>query len=297
MSDTRTIEERVNELPDGGVTVKMLHALDFVAPGQWTNTVNFDKLVRDVTNDPDEGFNFKVRVRALRHWEKSADGYQRAMFIFSAIETSDKALGAAALANLVGEKIAFLKFLDKITPKADKAQAIDLSLKLAAEIVGFCLINGIPGDSIGDFLKALKSYEKESIIRMAALVSVDGLIPLGPDFVQASLSTMEKLSSKDLESNSTYQRIKDFLPGAGVIGQIGFLNNGLGSVKDWISGFVKEHNLTPEMLSGRFSSFLSGADQKLDYLAGFLDVTTNYFEHTGTQSIARSLVTRAMMEM
>ena len=33
MSDMRTIEERVNELPDGGVTVKMLHALDFVAPG------------------------------------------------------------------------------------------------------------------------------------------------------------------------------------------------------------------------------------------------------------------------
>jgi len=35
-----------------------------------------------------------------------------------------------------------------ITPKADKAQTIDLSLKLVAELVAFCQINGIPGDSI-----------------------------------------------------------------------------------------------------------------------------------------------------
>lgn len=297
MTETRTIEELVNELPSDGVTVRMLQALDFVAPGQWKNTVNFDQLVRETTGDPDEGFNFKVRVRALRHWEKSPEGYQRAAFVFRTIDTSDKALGAAALANLAAGKFSFLSFLDKITPKADKAQAIDLGLKLAAEIVTFCLINGLPGDSIGDFVKALKTYEKDSAIRMAALVSADGLIPLGPDFVEVSLKTLEKLSSKDLESNSTYQRIKDFIPGSGVIGQLGFLNNGLGSVKDWVGGFVKEHNLTPELLSGKFASFLSGADRKLDYVAGFLDVTTNYFEHTGTQSIARSLVTRAMMEM
>ncbi len=297
MSETQTIEELVNNLPKGGVTVRLLQALDFVAPGQWKNTVNFDELVKDVTGDPDQGFNFKVRVRALRHWEKSVEGYQRAMFVFSAVDTSDKALGAAALANMAGEKFSFLSFLDRITPKADKAQAIDLSLKLAAEIVSFSMINGIPGDSIGDFLKALKSYERESAIRMAGLVCVDGVIPLGPDFAEASLEMLGKLSARDLESNATYKRIKDFIPGSGVLGQLGFLNNSLGSVKGWITDFVKQHNLTPEVVSSRFSSFLSGADKKLDFLAGFLDVTTNYFEHTGTQSIARSLITRSMMEM
>lgn len=297
MSDTRTIEELVNTLPTSGMTVRLLQALDWVAPGQWKNPTSFDSLVREITNDPDEGFNFKVRVRALLHWERSPESYRRAMTLFSAIDTSDKALGAAAIASTLGEKVSFLSFLDKITPKADKAQAMDLGMKVAAEIVTFCLVNGFPGDSISDFMKALETYEKESAVRMAGLVCVDGLIPLGPDFVEASLGTLGKLSSGELEANPTYQRVKDFLPGAGVLGQLGFLNSGLGSVKDWVSGFVKQHGLTPEVVSGRLSSFLSGADTKLDYLAGFIDVTTNYFEHTGTQSIARALITRAMMEM
>ena len=36
---------------------------------------------------------------------------------------------------------------------------------------------------------------------------------------------------------------------------------------------------------------------KLDCTAAFLDMTTDYFEHTGIQSVARSLITRAMGEV
>jgi hypothetical protein len=42
---------------------------------------------------------------------------------------------------------------------------------------------------------------------------------------------------------------------------------------------------------------MTGIDGKLDYVAAFLDMTTNYYEHTGTQTVARSLVTRAMGEI
>jgi hypothetical protein len=35
------------------------------------------------------------------------------------------------------------------------------------------------------------------------------------------------------------------------------------------------------------------ADSKLDYLAAFLDMSTNYYEHTGTQTVARNLILRA----
>jgi hypothetical protein len=38
------------------------------------------------------------------------------------------------------------------------------------------------------------------------------------------------------------------------------------------------------------------ADDKLDYLAAFLDGTTNYFEHTGIQTVARTLINRAYAE-
>jgi hypothetical protein len=36
---------------------------------------------------------------------------------------------------------------------------------------------------------------------------------------------------------------------------------------------------------------------KLDYLGAFLDVTTNYYTHTGTQTLARRLIERAVAEI
>jgi hypothetical protein len=38
------------------------------------------------------------------------------------------------------------------------------------------------------------------------------------------------------------------------------------------------------------------ADSKLDYVAAFLDMSTNYYEHTGTQTVARNLILRAAQE-
>ena len=73
---------------------------------------------------------------------------------------------AAALANKVGERLSILSLLSKITPKSDKAQSIDFSVKLVVELVAFCQINGLPGDSIGDFVKSLTHYKDEALIRM-----------------------------------------------------------------------------------------------------------------------------------
>jgi len=74
-----------------------------------------------------------------------------------------------------------------------------LSLKLVTELVAFCQINGIPGDSIGDFVASLADYSGESLMRMVALVCVDGLIPLGPDFILKVQSTLNQTSPQDLE--------------------------------------------------------------------------------------------------
>jgi hypothetical protein len=43
--------------------------------------------------------------------------------------------------------------------------------------------------------------------------------------------------------------------------------------------------------------FVEITDDKLDYLGAFLDVTTNYYEHTGTQTLARRLIERAAAEI
>jgi len=291
------IVRAVDALPNDGITVRALRALDFVAPGAWQNVVGFDNTIRAVTGETDETVIYQCRARAEELYNDKSQGYQRALWLYQTVDSTDKALGAAALANKVGEKVSFLGFLNRLTPKADKAQSIDLSVKLVSEVVCFCLVNGLPGDSIGDFVGALSSYESESLIRMAALISFDGLIPLGPDFLDKVLDTMGGLGANELSQNATFQRVQSLIPGGDAGGQLGFINTSLGSVQGWMRSFMGERGLTVESVVASLRQYVDVSDDKLDYLAAFLDMSTNYFEHTGTQLLARSLVERAIGEI
>jgi hypothetical protein len=293
----KPIFELVDELPTNGLTISMLRSLDFIAPGQWENTVGFVNTIKKVTGETDEDLIQQIGERAIYLYNDRSQGYQRAMWLYQTVDRTDKALGAAALANKVGEKIPLLGFLNNITPKADKAQTIDLCLKLVVELVAFCQINGIPGDSIGDFVASLREYSGESLIRMVALVCVDGLIPLGPNFIDHALSGLNQMSPQELQANSTFQSIQDVIPGNGVSGKLNFIGESFDSVKGWMSGIVSQNNLTPQTVVNNLQSFVQLSDDKLDYLAAFLDVTTNYYEHTGTQTLARRLISRAVAEI
>ncbi|HAC63274.1 MAG TPA: hypothetical protein DCF68_06955 [Cyanothece sp. UBA12306] len=294
---SKPIYELVNQLPTDNMTVKVLKTLDFVVPGEWENVVGFENTIRTVTGETDEDLIQQIGDRAVYLFNDKSQGYQNALWLYQTVDRSDSALGTAALANKIGEKISFLGFLNKITPNPDKAQAIDLSLKLIAELVGFCQINGIPGDSIGDFVGSLGEYSGESLMRMAALVCLDGLIPLGPDFIAKVQSSLENLSPKELDNNGTFKQIKTLVPGNNTSNQLDFIGNSFDSVKGWMSGFVEDRGLTPQELFDKLSNFIEYSDDKLDYLAAFLDMTTNYYEHTGTQTLARRLIERAVAEI
>ncbi len=294
---SKSIFELVDQLPTGGLTVSLLNSLDFVAPGQWHNVVGFVNTIKVVTGETDEDLIQQIAERAIYLYNDRSQGYQRAMWLYQTVDTTDKALGAAALANKVGESIPLLGFLNKVTPKADKAQTIDLALKLVTELVAFCQINGIPGDSIGDFVASLGEYSGESLIRMVALVCVDGLIPLGPDFINKALSSINQTSPQELEQNSTFKNIQDSIPGGDSGSKLNFIGESFDSVKGWMGNLVASHNLTPQTVVANLQSFTQIADDKLDYLAAFLDVSTNYYEHTGTQTLARRLIERAIAEI
>ena len=294
---SKAIFELVNELPTSNLTVSMLRSLDFVAPGQWNNLVGFENTIRTVTGETDESLIQQIGERAIFLYNDRSQGYQRAMWLYQTVDSTDKALGAAALANKVGESIPLLGFLNKLTPKADKAQTIDLTLKLVAELVAFCQINGIPGDSIGDFVASLADYSGESLMRMVALVCVDGLIPLGPDFILKVQSNLSHTTPQDLEKSSTFQGINSEIPGGNSAGKLNFINQSFDSVKGWMSNLVTSRNLTPQKVVGNLQKFATIADDKLDYLAAFIDVSTNYYEHTGTQTLARRLIERAVAEI
>jgi len=275
----------------------MLRALDFVAPGEWQNTVGFVNTIKTVTGEDDESLIQQIGERAIYLFNDKSQGYQTALWLYQTVDGTDKALGAAALANKVGQSIPLLGFLNSITPKPDKAQTIDLTLKVVAELVAFCQINGIPGDSIGDFVASLGEYSGESLIRMVALICVDGLIPLGPDFINKALSGISQMSPQDLGQNSTFQNIKNTIPGNNDAGKLNFIGESFDSVKGWMSGIVTANNLTPQKVVGNLQNFVQLADDKLDYLAAFLDMSTNYYEHTGTQTLARRLIERAVAEI
>lgn len=293
----KPIFKRVDELPTGGVTVMALRSLDFVIPGQWQNLTGFNNTIRAVTGETDESLIQQIGDRAVHLYNDESQGYQRAMWLYETVDNASGMLGTAAMANKIGQDISFLGFLGNLTPKPEKAQSIDLCVKLVTELVAFCQINGIPGDSIGDFLASLGDYSGESLMRMAALVCFDGLVPLGPDFILKGLSTIQGLSPKELEQNQTFKGVSSLIPGGGPAGQLGFITQSFDSVKGWMGDFVSSRNLTPETVVNNLQNFVEISKDKLDYLGAFMDIAVKYYSHTGAQTLARRLIERAVAEI
>jgi hypothetical protein len=294
---TKPIQELVDQLPTNNLTVSALRTLDFIAPGEWQNLVGFVNTIKTVTGETDEDLIQQIGERAIYLYNDRSQGYQTAMWLYQTVDSTDRAIGTAVLANKVGEKIPLLGFLNSITPKAEKAQTIDLCLKLVVELVAFCQINGIPGDSIGDFVASLGEYSGESFIRMAALVCFDGLIPLGSGFADRALSWISQTSPQELEQNPTFQNIKDTIPGQDSGSKLNFIGESFNSVTGWMGNLVASHDLSPQKIANNLQGFIDFSGDKLDYLAAFLDVSTNYYEHTGTQTLARRLIERASAEI
>lgn len=294
---SKAIYEIVDRLPKMNVTTMVLNSLDFVAPGQWQNITNFEEMIKKVSGETDEEMIQRIGDRAVWLFNDKTQGYQTALWIYQTVDSADSALGAAALANKVGSKIGLLGLLKHLTPNNEKAQSLDLSLKIVAELLAFCQINGLPGDSIGDFVSALQAYEGESLMRMSALVCLDGLVPFGADFIMNVESTLNNLTGAELSNNPVFSKIEKLIPGGSRDGKIGFIGSTFDSVKGWMMGLVGDRNLTRDSVVSHLQSFVEFSEDQLDYLAAFLDMSTNYFEHTGTQSIATQLIERAMAEV
>jgi len=294
---SKAIHKIVDELPATNMTVRMLQALDWVVPGQWKNVVGFENTIKAVTGETDQALIQKVGERAIALYNDKSQGYQRALWLYQTVDYVQGVAGFGALLSKVGESVSFLSFLDRLTPKSDTTQAIDLGLKVVTEIACFCQINGLPGDSVGDFVESLADYKHEALMRMAAMVCVDGLTPLGPDFLDKGLALLDKSGVTSLETNSRFNQIKEYIPGKNTADQLGFMQQGLSSVKDWSKWFVSSNSLSVDKVVGGLRKTLPGVESHLDYLGAFLDMSVNYYEHTGTQSIARSLISRAAAEI
>ncbi|MEW5858413.1 MAG: Tudor-knot domain-containing protein [Cyanobacteriota bacterium] len=290
----KSIIQLVDELPTDNITVKVLKALDYVVPSQWNNLVGFDNSIRSITGETDAKVIQKIRDRAVALYHDPQQGYQTAIKLYQTIDKADTAMAAAALANKVSEKIGFLSFLGNITPKADVTQSIDLVLKIAIEIIAFCKLNGIPQPNPQEFANSLaNNYKDASLTRMMALVCIDGLLPLGPDFLNKIQGAISGADAGVLAQNPVFLAVKNFLPGNNPSDKLSFLTQGFNSVQGWMQNLVSNTGVTPQSISNSLGNFIQIADDNLDFVAAFLDQTTNYYEHTGIQSVARSLILKA----
>ncbi|HEY9650707.1 MAG TPA: agenet domain-containing protein, partial [Coleofasciculaceae cyanobacterium] len=93
--------------------------------------------------------------------------------------------------------------------------------------------------------------------------------------------------------NPVFSAISNFLPGSNPSDKLGFINQGFSSAQGWMNNLVTKTGITPQSISSSLGNFIQIADDNLDFVAAFLDQTTNYYEHTGIQTVARCLIVQA----
>lgn len=282
-------------LPQSSLTTHVLGALDYLVPGEWQNITVFETMVKDVTGESDDALIQQVGERAIQLYADESTGYQKAVAVFRGIDSASTVAGAAAMANLAGQRFEIFSFLQDVTPKADTTQAIDAGIKLAGELVGFTLTNGLPGDSVGDFVSALVNYGKEEKMRLAAWLAIDCVLPLGPDFIQKILGALDG-PLESIQDNRVFQFVSKHLPG-GIAEQRDTLKRNIEESRGHLESMVATQGITQEGVLAKVKEYVAIADDKLDVAAAALDLATNTFEHTGIQTVARRVISRAYGEI
>lgn len=292
MSDS--IRELLDELPSDNITVKVLKALDFIVPGEWENTVGFNQTIQVITGEEDANRVMEIGNKVIEIYNDKDNGYHKAMWWYRTLDNSDVGMATAAIADKVFDRIPFFNFFDKLTPKADKLQSFDLSLKIMGELIAYSRLNGLPILNPAEFVSELQShYSGPSRIRMAAIACIDGILPLGPDFLQKVGDILEK-EDDGLENNPAFGFISNAID---TDDNKGFIKETFSQVSGWMDNLVSSVGLTPESLFEKIGGFIELSDEGLDYVAAFLDTTTNYFEHTGIQTVAAKLIKDAVEQV
>lgn len=293
---TETLDSLLSELPSSSLTTHVLGALDYVVPGEWTNIISLEDMIRSETGEEDNDVLQQVGERAIAIYADPDQGYQRAVQVYRLVDSGSTVAGVASALRMIGDKVELLDFLQKVTPKPDEAQAVDAAVKLTGELVAFCLTNGFPGDSVSDFAAAIGAAAREDKMRLAAWASLDAVLPLGPDFMGKIMDAVRGISVDALRGHAVFGKVAEWLPGDWAKKKQ-TLEVNAEAVGAEVSTWVQGAGVTQASLLDRLRQYVEVADDKLDVVAATLDVTTNVFEHTGAQSVARRVVARAYGEI
>ncbi len=290
MSDS--IAQLLQGLPASSMTTRLLGLLDFVVPGEWKNITSFEELIQDVTGESDQALIQQVGEKAIALYADPKNGYQRAVTVFQLVNKESGLAGTATLAAKMGEGGGLLSMLSSLTPKPETTQAIDAVCKLGAEFGAFVACNGIPGDGVADFVKSVANYGKEEKVRLASFVAFDCVLPLGPTFLAKLTSAVQNASQSSL-----FGVVGNMLPGSSTGDKVKNLSGALAGVSGTLTSMVSAANLSPGTVLGKVKGLVDANESRAEYVAAGIDIATNVFEHTGIQTVARRVVTRAYAEI
>ena len=96
MARVEPIYKLVDELPTRSITVRVLNALDFLAPGEWQNLVGFTETIEAVTGESDDALVQKIGERAIALYNDRGQGYRRAMSLYKTVDRVDRLTRATA---------------------------------------------------------------------------------------------------------------------------------------------------------------------------------------------------------
>ena len=292
-----TVLERLDHLPRRNLTVLALKGIGSLVPGGWQNLTSADALIAEVMGTDDPQLISQVRQRADTLSRARHEGYGRALSLYDAVTRSQKAAGGLRVLANIGGALPLVKNLTNLTPTSDSLQAVDLSLKVAAEMLAFTQVNGLPGDSFADFAAALNEYGGEARVRMAALVCFDALLPLGDQALERLDGLLGSVGRGELKQLPAYGAMASLIPGRGDEAHLNFLRQGVNHWLGWAGGFVQGLGLTGQKAVKALESTIGPWQGGFEQLATFLDAFTDTYQHTGVQAVARRLVERAAAEI
>jgi hypothetical protein len=174
---------------------------------------------------------------------------------------------------------------------------VDLGLKVAAEMLAFTQVNGLPGDSFAEFGASLNEYAGEARVRMAALICFDALLPLGDQALQRLDDLLGQVGQKELRLSPAYGGMAAMIPGRGDDAHLSFLRRGVDQWLGWAGGYASSLGLSAQKAVQALETTLGPWQGGFEQLATFLDAFTDTYQHTGVQAVARRLVERAAAEI
>jgi len=291
------IEAALGELGDDGPTAALLRAMSFVVPGDWENPRDLDTFVGDAAPDADDATRRHVRDRALSLYAPLTSPYRRALAIYSSADLVDRAGAASSLAMRIGDRFLILGALERLTIGSPLVQAVDAGVKLVAETLAFSQLHGdvaASPDGVRALFENMHEHAREDRLRLATWVVVDGVLPMGPNFVQHSIDALRGAGAAGLARSIVFDRLAGLIPGESTDEKKEHIGRTLDSARGWVDGFVAEHQLTSFGVADRVRQVIDVSESGCEVVAAAADAVTSYFRHTGTQTVARAVARAAV---